>query len=92
VVREPTPPAPEHMEAAIAYDGAGGSTSPRSDCALISHPRKAPKPTTTPRKRAAANARGKAIAKKRGANAGDEEPTGTASALTALPTKKVSKV
>jgi len=92
VVREPTPPAPEDILAAIADDGAGGSTSPGSDCALISPPRKAPKPSATPRKRAAANARGKAIAKERGASAGDEEPTGTGSALTALPAKKVSKV
>jgi hypothetical protein len=81
------------MEAAIVDDGAGRSTSSGSDCALISPPRKAPKPTTTPRKKAAANTRGKAIfAKERGASLGNEEPTGTDTALTALLAKNVSKV
>jgi hypothetical protein len=85
VVRKPSPPAPEHVEATIADDGAGGgSTSPGSDYALISPLAKAP------RKRAAANARGKSITKEKEACAGNEDPTGTATALTALPAKNIS--
>jgi len=80
------------MEAAIADDGAGGSTSSGSDCALISPPRKAPKPSATPRKRVAVNVRRKVIAKEREASVGDEEPTRPNNALTALLAKKVSAV
>lgn len=54
-----------NVEAAPAGEGAGGSTSPALDCALISPLAKAIKPATTSRKKPTSNARGKALAKER---------------------------
>ena len=65
VVRAPSPPPSDNTEAAHADEGAGGSTSPASDCALMFPPIKATKPAVTPRKRPNANAREKALAKER---------------------------
>ena len=90
VARTPSPPHCENVEAANADDGAGGTSSPGSDCALISPPAKATKPASTPRKRAPANARGKALAKEREVRAGKEGLPGSGTALTAPPAKKVS--
>lgn len=59
-----------NVEATFVEEGAGGSTSPGSDCALISPPAKALKIATTSRKRPASNARGKTIAKESAAEAG----------------------
>lgn len=86
----PSPPPSKNVELAHADEGAGVSTSPGSDCALISPPAKAPKPATTPRKRAPANARGKALAKEREVDAGNEDLLGSGTTLTAPPAKKVS--
>jgi hypothetical protein len=90
VIRAPSPPPSDNMEAAPADEGAGGSTSPGSDCALISPPAKATKPAVTPKKKPSANARGKAFAKEREVVAGNEDPPATATALTAAPAEKVS--
>jgi hypothetical protein len=90
VVREPSPPPSENTEATPVDEGAGGSTSPGSDCALISPPAKATKPAMTPRKRPSANAQGKALGKEMEAVASSEDPPATATALTAAPAKKVS--
>jgi hypothetical protein len=58
---------------------------------LISPPAKAPRPITTPRKRAAANARGKALAKEKEVGVDNKDPAGTATILAAHPAKKVSR-
>lgn len=90
VAKLPTPPPSEIVEAAVEDEGAEGSASPGSDCALISPPPKAIKHASTPRKRATANARGKALAKEREAGDGNEELLGYGTTLTSPPTKKVS--
>ena len=81
------PPPPINMstssadvDAANADDGAGGSTSPESDCALISPPAKAI--VSALKKKTTLNARGKAIAKDRA--------LGNVNELTISPSIKVS--
>ena len=106
VARTPTPPrlvfkaeAPQsksveptsgNVDAATADEGAGGSTSPGSDCALISPPAKAPKPTTTSKRKPASNARGKALAKERAVDAANDDLVATGTTPTVPVSKKVS--
>ena len=84
------PPPSKNVDVAPADEGAGASTSPGSDCALISPPAKASKPATASRRKATSNTRGKALAKERAVDANNNDLAATGTTPTVPASKKVS--
>ena len=87
VVRSTTEPA----EATPAAKETGDPSSTGSDCALISPPRKRLKLATTPRKRPASTARGKALTKERAALIDNKDLAATDASLPIPPPNKVTR-
>jgi hypothetical protein len=83
--------ASDNLEETPAEEGPGGSTSPGSDCALISPPPpKTSKHANTSRKKPATNTRRKPTTKARAEDADNEDAAATDTTATAPTSKKVS--